>query len=219
MTDVPTTELKLNDIAPDPTALTTGASPVTVALGPRLYHVTTGGTGVENIVLPAPTLSIGGSFNDQFIGLRITVTLVTQTDPGDAVRVTAEGHTFFPALAPSAISLGTLSAARLTYEGAAASFVWIGDQWTLDSEQTDVNYNADYNPLSILSFGGVTGSNGHGLDTWISAGDGSTGDGGNLRLSAGTPNGVVLVPNLPTADPLVANALWNNSGVLTISAG
>ena len=32
-------------------------------------------------------------------------------------------------------------------------------------------------------------------------------------------NGVYIFPNLPTADPLVAGQLWNNSGVLTVSAG
>ncbi|MBB5041937.1 hypothetical protein [Shinella fusca] len=32
-------------------------------------------------------------------------------------------------------------------------------------------------------------------------------------------NGGVIVTGLPTANPNVAGALWNNSGVLTISAG
>ena len=32
-------------------------------------------------------------------------------------------------------------------------------------------------------------------------------------------NAVISIPNLPTADPLVAGQLWNNSGVLTVSAG
>lgn len=32
-------------------------------------------------------------------------------------------------------------------------------------------------------------------------------------------DGMVVMPNLPTADPLVAGALWNNNGVLSISAG
>jgi hypothetical protein len=32
-------------------------------------------------------------------------------------------------------------------------------------------------------------------------------------------NGVVNMPNLPTYDPAVAGQLWNNSGVLTVSAG
>jgi hypothetical protein len=31
--------------------------------------------------------------------------------------------------------------------------------------------------------------------------------------------GRVLISGLPTADPGVAGALWNNSGVLTVSAG
>jgi len=32
-------------------------------------------------------------------------------------------------------------------------------------------------------------------------------------------DGNVIVPNLPTSDPLIAGALWNNAGVLNISAG
>lgn len=31
--------------------------------------------------------------------------------------------------------------------------------------------------------------------------------------------GNVLLTGLPTADPTVAGALWNNTGVLTVSAG
>ncbi|MGE0544181.1 MAG: hypothetical protein AB7R89_28780 [Dehalococcoidia bacterium] len=30
---------------------------------------------------------------------------------------------------------------------------------------------------------------------------------------------VVMMPNLPTSDPQVAGQLWNNVGVLTVSAG
>lgn len=49
-------------------------------------------------------------------------------------------------------------------------------------------------------------------------------DGGNLILSGGAPVntgafGKVIVQNLPTSDPVVAGALWNNAGVLNISAG
>lgn len=32
-------------------------------------------------------------------------------------------------------------------------------------------------------------------------------------------NAVISMPNLPTSDPAVAGQLWNNSGVLTVSAG
>lgn len=47
--------------------------------------------------------------------------------------------------------------------------------------------------------------------------------GGSIRLGAGvtlTVNGSnVILNGLPTADPLVAGALWTNAGVLTRSAG
>lgn len=34
-----------------------------------------------------------------------------------------------------------------------------------------------------------------------------------------TASGTVILSGLPTADPLVAGQLWNNTGVLTVSAG
>jgi len=40
-----------------------------------------------------------------------------------------------------------------------------------------------------------------------------------LPLSGGIITGQVFMTNLPTADPLVAGQLWNNLGVLTVSAG
>lgn len=49
-------------------------------------------------------------------------------------------------------------------------------------------------------------------------------DGGNLILEPGVganagSDGLILVQNLPTSDPAVAGALWNDSGTLKISAG
>jgi hypothetical protein len=41
-------------------------------------------------------------------------------------------------------------------------------------------------------------------------------DGPMLRLTA---EGNVLMPNLPTSDPAVAGALYNDAGTLKISAG
>ena len=34
-----------------------------------------------------------------------------------------------------------------------------------------------------------------------------------------TASGVVIFSGLPTSNPLVAGQLWNNAGVLTVSAG
>lgn len=41
---------------------------------------------------------------------------------------------------------------------------------------------------------------------------------GNAILTVNAA-GQVIVTGLPTANPAVAGALWNNSGVLTVSAG
>lgn len=66
-----------------------------------------------------------------------------------------------------------------------------------------------------------------GGDALLSGGDGSsngTGDahGGNVTITGGTGygtghDGYVMMTNLPTSDPGVTGALWNNSGVLTVS--
>ena len=42
---------------------------------------------------------------------------------------------------------------------------------------------------------------------------------GNVEINNMTANGVVMMPGLPTSDPSNAGQLWNNSGVLTVSAG
>jgi hypothetical protein len=49
-------------------------------------------------------------------------------------------------------------------------------------------------------------------------------NGGDVTIRGGTGygtgrNGLVIMDNLPTSNPAVAGALWNNSGVLSISAG
>lgn len=44
-------------------------------------------------------------------------------------------------------------------------------------------------------------------------------DVGTGALSLSPTNGTIIMSNLPTADPTNAGQLWNNSGVLTVSAG
>lgn len=42
---------------------------------------------------------------------------------------------------------------------------------------------------------------------------------GNVTAVTVTATGAVIFSGLPTSDPSVAGQLWNNSGVLTVSAG
>lgn len=70
----------------------------------------------------------------------------------------------------------------------------------------------------------ATGNDGGELALIGGAGVGTNQNGGNITLTGGSGVGTghagyILMTNLPTADPLVAGALWNNSGVLTVSAG
>jgi hypothetical protein len=74
---------------------------------------------------------------------------------------------------------------------------------------------------------------GAGGDIVLTAGNNNIGDrGGNITMTTGNGDnaagdiilttlaaGRVIINNVPTADPHVLNALWNNAGVLSISAG
>lgn len=42
---------------------------------------------------------------------------------------------------------------------------------------------------------------------------------GAITVTATINGGTIILPNLPTSDPLVAGQLWSNAGVLTVSAG
>lgn len=64
---------------------------------------------------------------------------------------------------------------------------------------------------------------------FLEGGEGASGssgnaDGGDVEISGGQEYGTgnvgnILMASLPTSDPSVAGALWNNSTVLTVSAG
>jgi hypothetical protein len=226
MTDVPTTALTLADMAPDPTALTTGASPVTVEVGPRLYEVTSGGTGgSESIVIPMPDLPIDAFVNDRLIGLRITFCMVAQTDPADVVTITIDGSSTINAAAPIGILPQSFPSVRLNFVGATASFVWANDVWLLDSAYSDGDFDVAPPPghkLRIVA-GPDTSGGGGTLSLEGSAANQSGQQGGDIEIKPGPGNGardgLVIVSLLPTSDPSVAGALWNNSGVLTVSAG
>jgi len=41
----------------------------------------------------------------------------------------------------------------------------------------------------------------------------------NPKNAAGWVNPAIMLSTLPTADPHIAGALWNNAGVPTVSAG
>jgi len=41
----------------------------------------------------------------------------------------------------------------------------------------------------------------------------------NISISHNGTNSVVIISDLPTADPEVVGQIWSNAGVLTVSAG
>lgn len=230
MTDTPTTALKLNDIAPDPTPLTTGASPVTITVGPRLYEITTGGTaGSESVIIPLPTLPLAsGTVNASLVGLRITFCLTTQTDPADKVVISVADNTFIDTAISGGIYIPEASGVSLSFEGAIVSFVWASDAWLIDSAFTDGNFDYNFQNGQTLTMGPTgPGANGAGIGTELYASNATSGSdhtGGDIIMRPGAGDGsgrwgVFQILNLATEDPLVVGALWNNGGVVNISAG
>lgn len=42
---------------------------------------------------------------------------------------------------------------------------------------------------------------------------------GAITVTGSINGGTIILPNLPTVDPEVVGQLWNNGGILTVSAG
>ncbi len=42
---------------------------------------------------------------------------------------------------------------------------------------------------------------------------------GAITVTGSINGGTIILPNLPTVDPEVVGQLWNNAGILTVSAG
>lgn len=215
MTDVSTTALTNIDLAPIPTPLTTGSSSLSLDGVSRLYAITTGGTGgVEVVDIQDPDLPVDGSYNPGLIGMRLTLYVAVQTDPADVVKVLRSGNPFFFVYPSTTLRNSFLQQTNngiiLDYVGAMAQLVWCGDRWEFDVAITQNNDNSTFasanNPFKVTT---ADATNGNVADVTIGPGAHSgTGSAGNLK-----------VQNIPTADPHVAGAVWNNSGVLTVSAG
>lgn len=99
------------------------------------------------------------------------------------------------------------------YFGARSDVDYSGKDLTIQgpSAYPSASTNLDGGTMTVQGGDGASGS----------AGDA---DGGNLRLRGGTgygtgSNGLVLMDSLPTSDPTVAGALWNDSGTLKVSEG
>lgn len=93
----------------------------------------------------------------------------------------------------------------------------------------NANNEGDYSGLYMeptsTAITAAKGAGSFGASVHIFAGDGDTDfNGGDVTFTpgAGAGSGVdgnFIINNLPTADPTVAGALWNDSGTLKVSAG
>jgi hypothetical protein len=74
----------------------------------------------------------------------------------------------------------------------------------------------------VVISGGPGRNTAYGGAVSVYGGNSDANHGGDITLQGGTGttrNGLIILAGLPTADPTVAGALWNNAGLLTISAG
>jgi hypothetical protein len=234
------------DLSPVATSITTGASPVDADPTVRLYDVTSGGSGgAEVINLLDPELDDNGA-NLGMAGARVFFRLVAKTDPADAITFIVGGQDFFYQVQGSAeyspSQLGQLSLANV---GQMVCFVWCGDYWYIDVAIVDFSPNytgisesrfASENSIRFVAGNATEDGNqgfsinfqgGHGAGELGNGGDitftpGSRGgfrSDGDLILNRGINGGSIKARNLPTSDPGIADALWNDNGVLKISAG
>lgn len=235
-------------VAPPPVPVPITSDPTTVPdvdlANSRYIEITSSGSGgVEYVNIP--NFPVGTEFtNPQVAGQFIVLTLKTQADPGDIVQVTIDGtgaslptyegnvDDSFP------LKLTTADGIVLDYEGSYAVLRWIGDQWTIIVGYEDGNNDTEYQSSNVIMqpesdssagsagaatiAGGSQGGAGNGGGVFIFGGQANGGGvGGDVSIAAGSggSSGNVLVSGLPTADPHVADALWNSAGTLKISAG
>lgn len=185
--------------------ITTGASPLTADLEYRVFSITTGGTQDSEVInLPKFPLD-GNGFNLSKLGSRVIFYLDTQTDEADAVNINEPDLVggVFPVYQTSLFQnhyKQNTTSVVLDFAGAVACFIWVGFEWHMDIAITNNGDDATFN-----------GSNDTKLysnkDVLIRA-DLDGAGGGNIKMTT-----------LPTSNPAVAGALWNDAGTLKISAG
>jgi hypothetical protein len=125
---------------------------------------------------------------------------------------------------------GAITLTTGTADGTRGNIVL--DAPTITSTATEVDFASD------IVFGSDTGeidlqgttkvqvytlnSAGNSGSAVISTGNAASGNSGDITLKTGTASGTrgnIILTDLPTADPHIAGALWNSSGVLHVSAG
>lgn len=215
--------------------VTTGASPVSIPLqDPALWRVnvlvTSGGTGGEEVLNLPPFTPDADFANITGIGCLYVVGFKTQTDPGDVIKITNDGSdewdTFENSGVGNATPYQTTSFVKMSYVGASASLVWCEDRFLFQYGLADIDVDVLWEPKNV-ALQGVDGTATEGpLQTIVQTGaaaSGSNMDGGDLYFVIGAGDGSgrqgLWFPQLPTADPMVAGAAWNNAGTIKISAG
>lgn len=161
----------------------------------------------------------GGAIDGTPIGANSASTgaFTTLTATGD---ITFDTTTLFVDSSANEVGIGTTSpASRFTVYGDGTPLSFIGESGTTTG---GIAFRIDDGSNTVVARINGGGSAGNidieaDPDNVQSNSDiDMTVDGTSLlRLSSGN----VFMPNLPTSDPLVANALWNDSGTIKVSSG
>lgn len=178
-------------------------------------------TGHVTVTAPnAAGLLLGGSVN-----VHAGNTALKATNPG-SIRLDA-GANQQPGNNPAgytAMYSGTNYGSGTNYSNAAQCFLQgghyndRGGRVFLEAGATNIGVGGDISIISGYSYAPGVGRAGNIL---VRGADSAGGPGGNIIITqgAGTTAGHVIITSLPTADPTVSGAIWNNKGFLAQSDG
>lgn len=233
----------LGQAPPTGIAVTSAASPVDVDPLGVYFEITSGGSaGAEFVNLPNYDLDVNG-FNGQMVGRKSIFYFAHQTDPADTVTIQCGGATvvsvyegqrqsfFYTRTDANGIVLDT--------EGQAVCLLWDGYEWCYsvlaagwnDSAQFDGHVSQYFGPVAAQGDGdggdgtvrGAQASGaGNGGNAYVQGGEAANGNGGSVYLQPGASaggghDGYIMCQTLPTVDPAVDGALWNDGGTLRTS--
>lgn len=157
---------------------------------------------IGNVVGSYGLIQVNSNADVEFRGGKVQFSVGRQTNGGNVGSIGNDGIQW-GTYCPSTVSIDF----RTRVGDTAAAKLNIFGQSSLSSATANVTGGG----IEIRAGNGASASSGEA-------------NGGNVFIRGGTGygtgrNGLIIMDNLPTSNPTVAGALWNNSGVLSVSAG
>lgn len=187
-------------------------SPIT-----KIVLITSGGSaGTELVNLLNPDLDLDGFVNANSVGNTVVFALVALTNPDDKVKITNNSaDNVYIYGGPQNGGLQYMQNVVLDYVGACARFIWCADEWKLDYDATDGEFDGD----SFYGAATLHGINSNGIrsaePSIISGGNGDAGgvlpasyvgllggasaginNGGDISINAGIASGTGIGGNI-----------------------